>query len=219
MVSQAKKAGITDEQTLGTVLVTLAGSTFFVGLLIVLVGESLLYLQQCTSLLTISSSACCVRMHRCSKMDICQAIFVGALQGSYSWRPLCNTFRFPSLAAVSRLQRWICRLQVSRHGSADSGLFPAHQLLYVVQIWAMWDTLWRHRGRPWQQVHSPDRMHIQRLAAAHDHHGQQRTLTGDSPCCRQELRVANQLGTACVSGCVHEAHACSRRCLPPLAGA
>jgi ABC-type proline/glycine betaine transport system permease subunit len=39
VVDQAKQAGMTDEQTLGTVLVTLAGSTFLVGLLIVLVGE------------------------------------------------------------------------------------------------------------------------------------------------------------------------------------
>jgi hypothetical protein len=27
----------------------------------------------------------------------------------------------------------------------------------LVQIWDMWDTLWRHQGRPWQQVHPPDR--------------------------------------------------------------
>jgi hypothetical protein len=39
VVDQAKAAGMTDQQTLGTVLVTLAGSTFLVGLLIVLVGE------------------------------------------------------------------------------------------------------------------------------------------------------------------------------------
>lgn len=40
VVGQAKAAGMTDEQTLGTVLITLAGSTLLVGLLIVLVGES-----------------------------------------------------------------------------------------------------------------------------------------------------------------------------------
>ncbi len=38
VVATAKGKGLTDEQTLGTVLLTLAASTLLVGLLIVLVG-------------------------------------------------------------------------------------------------------------------------------------------------------------------------------------
>ncbi len=38
VVAAAKEQGLTDEQTLGTVLLTLAASTLLVGLLIVLVG-------------------------------------------------------------------------------------------------------------------------------------------------------------------------------------
>lgn len=54
---------MTDEQTLGTVLITLAGSTFLVGLLIVLVGECLLFAPAwCTSLLT---SATLHAVHGC----------------------------------------------------------------------------------------------------------------------------------------------------------